>query len=192
MSKFRGGAAPPEFQCTGQRRAGRGRCRAWAVTGTTVCRMHGGTSPQVKAKKARLLAEKSARHVLTEIGVTPLGDPLLALEDLAAEAMTLRSVLADRVAELEQENAPSAAILTHWRLWTEALDRAQRFVTTLAGLDLDTRRVAIAERQAVLVADVIRRVLDDPDLGLSDEQRRIATSASARHLRLVAADGDAA
>lgn len=39
-------------QCTARARSG-ARCRQQAVRGTTVCRMHGGTAPQVQ-RKARL------------------------------------------------------------------------------------------------------------------------------------------
>lgn len=41
-------------KCTATRRSGT-RCTNWAILGGTVCRMHGGGAPQVKAKAAERL-----------------------------------------------------------------------------------------------------------------------------------------
>jgi Rad3-related DNA helicase len=44
-------------QCTAKSKRTGNRCRQWACTGTTVCRMHGGTTKQVKRAHQRRLLE---------------------------------------------------------------------------------------------------------------------------------------
>lgn len=43
-------------RCKARNRAGQ-RCGAWAIHGSTVCRVHGGSAPQVKRKAALRLIE---------------------------------------------------------------------------------------------------------------------------------------
>lgn len=50
--------------CTAYRRRGRGPCGAWAVRGATVCRMHGGSAPQVKRAAAERLEADRQRRAL--------------------------------------------------------------------------------------------------------------------------------
>lgn len=45
----------PERQCTATTRQGR-RCRQAAILGGNVCRMHGGSAPQVRAKAEQRIA----------------------------------------------------------------------------------------------------------------------------------------
>ena len=42
------------------------KCRAPALIGATVCRMHGGSAPQVKAKAARVMLEELVDPVIVE------------------------------------------------------------------------------------------------------------------------------
>ncbi len=37
-------------KCSAQRKHGRGPCGRWAIPGGTVCKMHGGSAPQVQRK----------------------------------------------------------------------------------------------------------------------------------------------
>jgi hypothetical protein len=46
---------PVQSKCKGHKRDG-SSCKAWAVKGRLVCRMHGGASPQAKAATERRLA----------------------------------------------------------------------------------------------------------------------------------------
>jgi hypothetical protein len=59
-------------RCSAQRSKGRGQCGAYAIHGATVCRAHGGRTPQVKRKAAerevRLAEELGATLVMLVTG----------------------------------------------------------------------------------------------------------------------------
>lgn len=121
--------------------------------------MHGGSSPQAREAAKRRLAVQAARRKLAEVDVEPVGDPFLALESLASEAMALRGLLAERVAAIEDTpDAKPADMRAEWRAYGEALDRAERFVRDMASLGLDERRVALSERQGEAIAAVLTSV----------------------------------
>ncbi len=44
-------------RCTAKARTTGNRCKAYAITGATVCRMHGGSAPQVKEAARRRILE---------------------------------------------------------------------------------------------------------------------------------------
>lgn len=52
---------------------------------------------------------------------------------------------------------------------------------------IEERRVRLEERRAALMADVIRKVLDDPELALDARQREAGRGVAARHLLVLAA-----
>lgn len=56
------------MQCTARTRNGE-RCRTHAIQGGTVCRMHGGAAPQVKAKAAQRLADARDKALLLLMGM---------------------------------------------------------------------------------------------------------------------------
>lgn len=70
----------PSHRCGRRTRSG-GTCRQWPIAGGTVCRMHGGSAPQVKqAAEARIkaLAEGRALARLEELLESPLDSVALA------------------------------------------------------------------------------------------------------------------
>ena len=52
------------IQCTAKSKASGQQCRRRAIKGATVCQMHGGTAPQVKAKAEETLKEWRMRRAL--------------------------------------------------------------------------------------------------------------------------------
>jgi hypothetical protein len=56
----------PKYLCTAHRSAGRGPCRAYAVAGSNVCRVHGGASPQAK-KRARERLDAAAMPAIAAL-----------------------------------------------------------------------------------------------------------------------------
>lgn len=42
-------------------------CKSWAISGTNVCRMHGGGAKQVRAKAQRVTAEAQAAQQLGKL-----------------------------------------------------------------------------------------------------------------------------
>ena len=146
-------------RCSAKTRDGR-PCRAHAIRGATVCGAHGGRAPQTREAAKRRLAAAAARKKLAELDVEPLGDPFEALEDLAAEAVALKGLLADRVAALEEvDGAKPAEVRAEMRAYTDSMDRAQRFAKDVAALGLDERRVVVSERLGAQIEAVLRAAL---------------------------------
>jgi hypothetical protein len=71
------------------------------------------------------------------------------------------------------------------QLEAEERDRCAGFAVKAIAAGLAERQVRVAEEQGAVIAALIRRVLDDPDLALTPAQRRIGRQAAVRHLRLV-------
>lgn len=174
------------------------RCRRSAIDGGVVCTVHGGQLPMVKAKAA----------VRAEVMRWGLGDTTVDASEVLLRLLTQSAARAERYAqEVERlvSQAPSLedALIGESRvlvgnelekvgeyvrgmaeLEAQERDRCAGFAVKAIAAGLAERQVRIAEQQGVLIADLIRRVLDDPDLALTAAQRRIGRQAAARHLRL--------
>lgn len=61
-------------------------------------------------------------------------------------------------------------------------DRCANFAAKAIAAGLAERQVKLAERHGALIADVLRAVLNDPVLGLSEQQRKAVPSVARRHL----------
>lgn len=68
-------------------------------------------------------------------------------------------------------------------------DRAAGMAAKAIAAGLATRQVELAERQGALVADMVRALFADPELGLSAEQLQHAPVVAARHLRALGPGG---
>lgn len=86
------------MKCQARKRDGT-PCQAWAIKGTTVCRVHGGRAPQVKRAAARNLALKRAERMVELSGVDM--DPIQHLLDCLHRAATLVHVWGIMVAALD-------------------------------------------------------------------------------------------
>lgn len=64
-------------------------------------------------------------------------------------------------------------------------DRCATFAAKAIAAGLAERQVRLAEKHGALIADVLRAVLGDPELGLTTEQRKKAPGVARRHLGLV-------
>jgi hypothetical protein len=66
------------MHCSARRKATGKPCGNHAVKGATVCRMHGASSPQARAKAAERVAEARAARALADLQQVPapLADPL--------------------------------------------------------------------------------------------------------------------
>lgn len=71
------------------------------------------------------------------------------------------------------------------KLESEERDRCAGFAAKAIAAGLAERQVRLAEKQGALIADVLRAVLNDPELGLSAEQRGAVPGVTRRHLALV-------
>lgn len=185
------------MQCTAHRRNG-DPCGSHAVKGGTVCRMHGGSSPQAKAKAAeRVTAAKAAKTM--RLFAAPVDiDPAHALLELvqwtAGEVRYWRAeverIAVDEPANLtwgrtshtEGEgpqgyvNQDTTEAVPHiaYRMLTDAQDRLAKYAAAALRAGVEERRVRLAEDQGALVAGVIRRILERLDL-LEWQQELVGT-----------------
>lgn len=177
-----------------------GRCKVRAKTtgkqcgnrpmqGQAICRMHGGAARQNREKaKERLAAQaikESAEAELAHYGVTAVEDPLLELSKLASASTALMHALGARVNALDElENSGTTfapAIKAEVAMYERAMDRTGRLLDSLVKHGYMERQVSLAEREALLVSGIIRRVL--AGLGLSTEQLQQAQTLLAAEFR---------
>lgn len=177
-----------EGQCSAHTSAGN-QCRRQAVRGATVCYVHGGAAPQVKAAAARRLAEREAAESLADVVVLPISNPLEALAEVAEEARAFQQHVANEVAKLAELTGHSAMggeqIRAMVALYERMLDRTAKLLADWVRLGFDERMVALHERQADLVDRFVTAVLDD--LELTDEQQEAAQEARVVHLPILQA-----
>jgi hypothetical protein len=171
-------------------------CKLWPVKGAAVCHKHGGRAPQVKANAAVRVAEEEITAAAERYAAAagPVEDPLSVLLKLAGEIAGFKDFIAARVAELRAEQwryrgLHAEQLRAELGLYERALDRTARVLVDINKLKLEERMVKLTERQGDLIAEVIRRVMDDLDL--TEEQRAKASVALPRELRRVAAEEDA-
>lgn len=165
-------------------------CTNSPVVGAEVCRMHGGAAPQVKRKAAERVAQqefdKEMSRALARLDVAPVDNPLVVLAELAGQAVAFKNALAERVNHLNDnlrytDARGSEQLRSEVALWERALDRCERFCTSMARLRIDDRLAKVEEAQ-------IEMVLAALDAGLVavnvEPSRRVeAKAAAARHLR---------
>jgi hypothetical protein len=177
-------------KCTGTCRDGR-PCGKWPIRGGTVCKTHGGSAPQVRAKAAQNLAAQAARKAfgrLVDVS-TPVEDPLTELQKLAGDVVAWKTYLAEKIADIKDLSYDSETtgeqIRGDIQLWERALDRCNTVLATCARLDIDARLATIHEKQADAVIAAIEAALDAVKVPSSD--RPAAMRAASAHLRLVPA-----
>lgn len=182
--------AIPTYRCTAHRQDG-SPCKAMAVKGATVCRVHGGNARQVRAKAAERVAEAELRVKLDKLGISIETDPLTALLGQVWESAGNLSFLREKVQELGQDLMVSTAfgpfLDGYVKLYNEERERLAKMAKLALDAGVSERQVRLAEQQGAMVADLIRKVLDDPDLGLSPEQQERGRAIASSQLRLLGA-----
>jgi hypothetical protein len=186
--------------CGARTRSG-GTCRNPVMRGGKRCRMHGGSSPQAKKAAARRVAERKVVTTLERMGVAIQVDPLEALLGQVYESAGNVAVLRGLILQLEpkvsgwNDEADSAGIAGPNHLgdgaphvlvtmYDRERDRLANMVKLCLDADVAERRVALAEHQGELLAQVIRGILGD--LKLSKGQRDKVPGIVRRHLTAVA------
>jgi hypothetical protein len=123
------------------------------------------------AAQIRVVAAQAA-HQLRAEGYEPSVNPVEELLSLGAEVTALKDVLRARVAELFDPEWVTASKLAVEevravvRAYERALDRCERTLTNMLRLDLESRRVHLAERDADLIWRAIEAALTA--IGASD------------------------
>lgn len=154
--------------CRGDKRQSEGECTRPAGWGTDHvgfgrCKLHGGSTPSHR-KAGRLRAvEADARSVLAREGVSPIGDPLAKIAELAATADAMQKALAARVNALTElrftDSQGAERVQPELVLWERALDRTERFCVDLGRLGYAEQLVRLATRQTDMLEQIVRGAL---------------------------------
>lgn len=180
------------MKCVAAAARGTRECRNWAVLGSNVCRNHGGAAPRVKAAAARRLLEvRTFQELFQRVEHAAEVDPLDALMTEVARSSVITEGLSMLVGDLglADEDGDGAAIIAGGnqhplvRWLNEERDRKVRFAEVAVRAGVAERYMKIQERQIALMAQVVSATLDDPELGLDENQRTTARHVLGRHLR---------
>lgn len=177
---------PTRCQAHSRNRSGE-QCGRWPVKGLVVCMTHGGRARQAKAAGAMRTLEEESRKVLGLLSITPVENPLVALQELAGEVVAWKGLMAEKVAELERLRYGTdggEAIRGEVILFERAMDRCAQVLGLIAKLNIDERLVAVTEQQQRMVLTAINAGL--MSIGATEQQANEAKQVAARHLRLVA------
>lgn len=164
-------------QCTAASKRSGVRCRAWAVEDMTVCRMHGGSSPQAReaARQRRTAAEATALlESVWDPNAAPVRDPVEALAALAGKAEHALDVLGARITVGDLEGATGVA-------WSRTMRELRQMLEGLERLGLEDRRVRLSEQMGQMLAGVVRSILSQ--LQLTPEQEALASTVVVAEFR---------
>lgn len=164
-----------QAQCKATARSG-AQCSNPPIQGGTVCRMHGGGSPAVRAAAARRKAAEAvqaeAQAILAHEGFAGVASPLEELSRLANEALAVKNASAARVNALTSITTTSKlgvdALAVEVALYERAMDRAGRFLDLLVKSGFEERKLRLDEQTAGMFVTAMREVL--ARLNLTPEQ----------------------
>jgi hypothetical protein len=165
------------------------RCRNFAGQGTSHfgvgrCRFHFGNAPNHEKNAVRVEAQRRAVEFGQPLDVHPSEALLTVLQLSAGHLAWLRSALSG----FEDKTTFEGQVLM--RMWDDERDRVARISKAALDAGVQERQVQLAERYGEALAQVLRNIFGDPELGLTDGQRAQLPAVLRRHL--VALDGGAA
>ena len=191
--------SPDLPRCGAHTQAG-GLCVNVPMNGQARCRMHGGASPQAKAKAKERIQQAAARAAVELFAGRRDIDPGSALLELVQWTAGEVDYWRGRVRQLEEhdltwgvtrvkdggddrgttsEAKPNIAYM----MLTDAGNRLAAYCVAALKAGVAERQVRLAEQQGALVADVIRRILDD--LHLTKGQQELVATVVPNHLRAI-------
>lgn len=169
-------------QCTATSKRSGNRCKRHTAPGATVCAMHGGSAPQVKAAARRRVAAAQVAQLAAKLvpergDVDPIGDPVGLLSVVAAEVDEWR----DRLAKLAN-TADDAQLPALLGVYASTTARLESILTALAGHDLDERKVRLGALQAEMAASALIAALSELGLDPNDGHVRQVLGRQLRSL----------
>lgn len=176
------------------------QCQKPPMKGQEICATHGGMAPQNRRAARRRLAEHEVAQELERLKGRPISDVGELYELLAAvggRVAAMIEVTAERVAELDswsqtdvfgREEARAAV-----RMYGDALDRGTRYLSAMAKLDLEGRRLALDQRRAEVVVIALRAALALPPAATAEQrEQRFHDELQRRHVVVLGGSGQQA
>lgn len=194
------------MQCKAKTRSG-DTCKNHPIKGSTVCRMHGGSSPRAKEAAARRLQEQAAEREVLKLAHPITVDPSKALLDLVHSTAGEVAYWTARVDHLQStdekrltngltkvtEGKDRGGVTTlrqveatpavEYRMLVDAKNRLAQYASAALRAGVEERRVKLAESQGALVAQAIRTVLDG--LRLTADQQALVPQVVPQALRML-------
>lgn len=175
-------------------------CEKSPVRGLTVCASHGGAGRHAKAAGRRRMTAEALERAVERFGLPRTVDPASAIVEALHKAAGRLDFFEAEVRELaspwvEQIGPGGSVRLEEHPAVTadrQALVAYFGFAERIVKLGLAERQVVVAEAEALLLARVVMSLLDDPEFGLSREQRELGRRLAGRHLRQLGSGGAAA
>lgn len=180
--------------CSAHSKRTQGPCQSTEVLpGGTVCKAHGGHSPQ--AMKAA--QERESRRIITELydadpqaavaayGTAAIENPLDMLSRLAASSAHMMDALGQRVNALEEirytSGNGSEQVRSELKLYMQAMAQTGKFLDMLIKSGFEERRIKLDEQTAQMFVTAMQRVL--ARLELSPEQAVLVGTVVPEELR---------
>lgn len=199
---------PPTCKCGSTDIAWPAPCSKPVTGGSTVCHWHGKKAPQTVAAAQRRAEQTAAARAVATFGLPVDVTPEHAILQELARTNGHVLWLADVVADLEPQHltwgktqeeegfdgqgevsktTSTAAV----NVWVELYERERTHLLAVAKAALAAgiaeRQIRLAEQQGQLVADLLRAVIGDPELGLTPAQIVTARKVASRHLLAIEA-----
>lgn len=173
------------------------RCKQPRKGLAPTCHYHGGNSPGALVKAREKAVEIKARKLLTDVAedFDPLGNPLVALEDMARRMVRFTDVLGGLVSRLESiryAGIGGEQLRAEVAVYTRSMVDTVNALEKIGRLDIDGRLMVIREHQAEKVVTAVMAALDavgtvlagsGVDAELIAESRVRGREAAARELR---------
>ena len=183
--------------CGAKKRQGEGNCRrpaGWGTdhVGTGCCKLHGGSAPSHrKAAQAWKANQELARLGRPKDGdVDPTAELLGMVAEAAGNVATLREWVQALGADVHgpimfptgmlSGRSEEHVLVGMYREWC---DRLVSYSAACVRAGVSERAVKVMEEQAELCARVVLAMLDDPEFGLSWDQRDLGRRIAGKHLR---------
>lgn len=173
-------------RCTATSKQSGDRCKRFAIPGGTVCVMHGGKSPGVRAAAEARQQEAAAGVVVSRLwdpGAPPVRNAIGALQQLAGSASSALEVLGREFDGEPCEECGRGPERDPVRLiaWQRQQRLLHQVLESMERLGIAERHAELESAKVRLVAVAVGRVFEA--LGLSADQRSQGVSLLLAELR---------
>jgi len=180
------------YQCCGaKKRQGEGNCTrpaGWGTdhAGSGTCKLHGGSTRSGRVVALRKEVGADAQTLLVRANLPPVTDPLTELAKIAAEVTAWKDLIGARVQEMTSirysTETGGEQLRAEVAVWERALDRCERFLSSMAKLAIDERLARITELQKQMMVRALEAGL--AAAGVAGPAAIEAKKAAARQLRV--------